>query len=703
MATPLTNTTEHPEGHRLDSMFVLAGRPLRPDASLEHTSRFQDAVWRLEPAIFRENSLMLILDFARIPARWRPLAKELFYAMLAGDLPPSEPRPVIATVYGHFRSMTRFLRWVETWPSAVTGQPVNRLDELIGADLLAYRRDLERTQRSPMMRERARVSVRVLWRYRSVLPDRLAFDPNHLDGWADNYRHQRRPENATNRIPETVHGPLMAWALRFVDDFADDIITAFEQWRACRPTLDGPILTDNAPVTAALQTLLDQHVADRRPIPGHDGGLNLLALARDIGCSRKEIERHRATIRKAAAIVGLEERPWFDIPATAQLDGRPWIHAIVGSRRLPDNLGKLATMLQAAAYVVIAFLSGMRDSEIKELRRGCLRIHRDDTGRIYRRTVLSRAFKGESDSRGVEATWVIGAPAARAVHVLERLQPAGTELLFALIDPWGHFTRPCTRSQSRALSSIATNTQINNLVDWINDYCATHGRLDSIPLVNGRRWRLTTPQFRRTLAWFIARRPGGSIAGAIAYRHLSIQMFEGYAGTSDSGFRAEVESEQALARGEHLLAMIDQHQHTSLAGPAADEAAHRLAEFGEHARFSGTVITDERRLRRLMTRKDPAIYPDKYATCVHNHATALCQQKRDNNNTLRPDIGTCKPLACRNVALTSDNIDNLRAEITHITSDLDARPLLPPLLRNQLLARRDDIEKFLAHHHPEPT
>ena len=42
-------------------------------------------------------------------------------------------------------------------------------------------------------------------------------------------------------------------------------------------------------------------------------------------------------------------------------------------------------------------------------------------------------------------------------------------------------------------------------------------------------WRLKSSQFRRTLAWFIARRPGGSIAGAIQYRHLSIQMFEGYA------------------------------------------------------------------------------------------------------------------------------------------------------------------------------
>lgn len=144
-------------------------------------------------------------------------------------------------------------------------------------------------------------------------------------------------------------------------------------------------------------------------------------------------------------------------------------------------------------------------------------------------------------------------------------------------------------------------------------------------MVNNRSWTLSTSQFRRTLAWFVARRPGGVIAGAIAYRHLSVQMFEGYAGTSDSGFRAEVESEQALARGERLLAMIDAHEHKDLAGPAADEAARRLENFGEQARFQGKVITDHRRLERLMKHGDPAIYPDKYVTCVHTHATALCR------------------------------------------------------------------------------
>jgi hypothetical protein len=180
-------------------------------------------------------------------------------------------------------------------------------------------------------------------------------------------------------------------------------------------------------------------------------------------------------------------------------------------------------------------------------------------------------------------------------------------------------------------------------------------------------------------------------------------MYIHLAGTSDSGFRAEVESEQALARGEQLLAMIDRHEHTNLAGPAAAEAARRLEQLSQQTHYRGTVITDQRRLRRLMARDDPAIYPDKYVTRVHTHATALCEQRHDQRGTLRPDIGTCKPLICRNVALTIDNIDNLRTEISHIDSDLDFRPLLPPLLRHQLQACRDDIETFLTRHNPDNT
>ncbi|MFD7476131.1 hypothetical protein ACFV8Z_29275 [Streptomyces sp. NPDC059837] len=101
-------------------------------------------------------------------------------------------------------------------------------------------------------------------------------------------------------------------------------------------------------------------------------------------------------------------------------------------------------------------------------------------------------------------------------------------------------------------TSATTIKDITALAKWINTYCAAHSRVDAIPEDHGRLPHLTPRQFRRTLAWFIARRPGGTIAGALQYRHQRIQMFEGYAGTSNSGFRDEVEAEEGFARGQFL-------------------------------------------------------------------------------------------------------------------------------------------------------
>jgi hypothetical protein len=184
--------------------------------------------------------------------------------------------------------------------------------------------------------------------------------------------------------------------------------------------------------------------------------------------------------------------------------------------------------------------------EVKHLQRGCLSRHRDSDGNVYRRTITSRAFKGETP-KGVTASWVVSESVERAVAVLENLQPADAKYLFTtLVATQGW------QGSDRSMTNKRTNTNLNEMVHWVNTYCASHGRVGGIPLVRRQRWRLNTSQFRRTLAWFIARRPGGTIAGTIQYRHHSIQMFEGYAGTSESGFRGEVEAEQTLQRGERL-------------------------------------------------------------------------------------------------------------------------------------------------------
>jgi hypothetical protein len=173
-------------------------------------------------------------------------------------------------------------------------------------------------------------------------------------------------------------------------------------------------------------------------------------------------------------------------------------------------------------------------------------------------------------------------------------------------------------------------------------------------------------------------------------------VFEGYAGTSDSGFRAEVEAEQAMARGEVYMEMIDAHEHTDLQGPSAEEAATRLADFTERAHYQGKIALDKNRLLRIMKKNDPAIYPGEYITCVHNAATALCEKAKRSREEHLPDHGGCLPLACRNVALTTRNAQAWKREFDRIETRLAARPPQPPLQHAHLAGRRDEIAEFLA-------
>lgn len=107
--------------------------------------------------------------------------------------------------------------------------------------------------------------------------------------------------------------------------------------------------------------------------------------------------------------------------------------------------------------------------------------------------------------------------------MLETLQPPDGPYLFERLahGPGRHHGRGHV-----ALTTGQTNENLNHFIAWVNRYCAAHKRPDAIPPVNGRVFCLHAARFRRTLAWFIARRPGGTIAGALQYRHHSIQVFE---------------------------------------------------------------------------------------------------------------------------------------------------------------------------------
>ncbi|WP_307072175.1 hypothetical protein [Streptomyces canus] len=533
--------------------------------------------------------------------------------------------------------------------------------------------------------------------YRNVLPDHLGQDPLRRPLWQAWARHHRRAggENLTDRIPEQVVAPLLSWAMRWVDDFADDVLAA----RAERDAIDarspaGPDLP------TALAELLDDFRRRRHPLPAAPARLasarrgepfpSTSYLARLLGypVHRLDEARPRQMIAEAVGDVGVDtDCPLAHAPQ-GRLEGRPWLERISYY-----DVARMERLLLVSCWIVIAYLSGMRDSEIKHLKRGCLSVQQAPDGHVYRHRLASLAFKGE-DVHGAEATWIVTAPVARAIAVLERFQPQDQPYLLAPAPS------PRRRSAFPVPNSNTTNKDITFLISWITAYCDDRSRPDGIPLERGRLPRLTTRQFRRTLAWFIARRPGGAIAGALQYRHQCIQMFEGYAGTSDSGFRDEVEAEQALARGQLLAEMGADEDRPTLSGPAGAEAEARLAEFARHTVFDGQVVTDEARLRRIVARHDPHLYLGTFVTCVYNPDRALCRTSNAPGDG-QPVLADCQPLACRNTALTPANRQALNGHLTKLKEALANRDHLAPYVRHRLEEQHRATAAFLTRHTPE--
>ncbi|MFI5593715.1 hypothetical protein ACIA5G_52445 [Amycolatopsis sp. NPDC051758] len=623
----------------------------------------------------------MILNFATIPAPYRHTAKQLCHGLLSGPHPDGERPYAIGTIRNIVSRLRRFFLWL------AEHMPRRCLADLTTADLCRYNQALASSPLTPLAAGNVRSTIGLLWRYRHHLDDGLTVDPRHAEGWSTPAG--TVAENRTARIPEQVLAPLLAWALRFTDDFAPDILTAVRARQAQLQRLAGPLLTRQGDILAQLDTYLQQHLNEAAPLPGLRGKPNAYFIGSQIGCQRSRLHAPAPArmIHETAAVVGVTDHTWLVPAITGQLAGQPWVDGIA-THHPTQSVAVLARLLHTACYIVVAYFSGMRDSEIKHIRRGGVTTLRDSTGAAYRWRLTSRVFKGQHDPAGTPETWIIGAPASRAVAVLEELQPSGEDLLF----------RPLSRTQGRAADVIntpSTNRQLNEFVIWVNAYCARAGRADVITNADGGVFRLRSSQFRRTLAWFIARRPGGSIAGAIQYKHHGIQMFEGYAGTSRSGFRAEVESEQALLRGDHLTDIATTYYH-DLAGPAAEEARRRLDVLTANPDFPGLVLADPVRARRFLARHEPDIYPGTYATCVFTAATARCLPPSRAAASTVPALERCHPLECANVALTPGNAAALQREHDRLESALTDPASLPPLLAHRLRRRQHDIARLLA-------
>jgi integrase len=548
--------------------------------------------------------------------------------------------------------------------------------------------------------------VQRIWAYRRVLPppDRLPEHPPWGGRSVQDLLRQNRDLDTirTPRIHPGTMSALLAWSLRFAEDFAADITAAEREYRLLhqpRPAAAGRAgagRRNPREVTLIIEEFLRACRDSGRPLPGHRNSngevvINFWHLARLLGIRDTLLRTpgHREQFTTAGLPVA-DGAP-LSAPITGRLDGRPWRETPIGYHEVQP----LVRHLTAACFVVIGYLSGMRPGEVLALERGCIQPRTSD-GLILLR---GREWKGVTDATGAKAPegrirpdpWVVAEPVATAVAVLERLHDQ--QLLFP------RSLHPRTRGQqgirvARARTTANITSDIGGLITWVNAHCHDNHRADGIP-ADPAQATITPRRLRRTLAWFIARKPRGLVAAAIQYGHLKVQMTLGYAGTYASGFPDELAFEDWLQRLDTLADAqhrLDAGEHVS--GPAAETYHHRVREA---SRFAGRVLRTTRETRTLLANPELQIFPGNGMTCVLDPQRAACKLSSDQTSQRRtPDLGDCRP-NCVNIACTDRDIQAVREQAEALRQVVDD-PLAPPLRTARERHELQRLERILTDH-----
>jgi hypothetical protein len=693
-----------------DAPVAPAGR-LPGDTDTGRVSRFGDDVWDLSPLARREHEPGRRINWATFPPALRGSFKRAGWALITLPTPEALLERAATSRVEHpsaaaIAAVTEQWRRYATW---LASHGVTHLSEVDGACHEEWAAYLARLPAANRTRSQALAAISTLWGFAPRLPpgDRIPMPAWEADGTRDYLPAENgRNENATAPIHPAVMSPLLIWALRFTEDFAPDILAALAEQQHLRSRIAARHSPD---ATARLAALIDEHARTGTPMPGETiKGRRSAACSYLAGLTGASLTQAHNAIRRARLPVG-GVAP-LDIAITGTVHGMPWISHISY-----HQAQALALRLAAACLVVIAYLSGLRPAEVLHLRTGCCPEPEDDHTGTVRYRLHGHHFKGVRDADGAPAPggaarqWTVIPPVHTAIGILEQLTSSGH--LFVLRPAWldGASTRPrrrppappgtrgSRRRTGQVITTKAANGRIAEFISWVNSYASEH-ELDSEMIPADPDGPVTLSRFRRTVAWHIARLPGGRIALAIQYGHLrTITTSEGYSGRARHGLARVLDIETAATMASYLQHVNDcLEAGEAVSGPAAARLMN--AAWDAATRYEGLFLSP-RQARALLA--DPALQvhdnPRAFLACNYDPAKALCHPSRSaGKNAGHPDLDRCNP-ACANIARTDDHIAALTAETVRLRAEA-ARPLAPEPIRQRLTQRAAALEQIAERH-----
>jgi hypothetical protein len=604
-------------------------------------------------------------DFTAIDdPRWRLVAKELIMALLAprhpavAELPRAYRTPLhLSSCIKRLNELIRFFRWLDGRHVATLAG----IDTHTCQAYLAFRRYILDEdgnvvgEQGPGVRRDAAQIVVDLVNYRDLFTaDRVRAD---LQPWggasASAVAEMRsgREGNTTPAVDDEILQPMLAAALHVVQILGPHAVELNEQIREY-DRLYGSGVKELCPVSPEpiddILAVLADYTTTGTPLPQHedheiakrlaagwsaDDPLLPVAtgiLARKTGRRRIEsrwMPQLRGSLTEAVAAVGVEK------VFARNADHAPAADAVMRPWSLPlHRLQAVAVVgiVRTAVIIVLAASSGMRSSELMELRVGCRRPIEEPIPGMKRYRVASKIVKGQPLG-GTDDEWVVIQPAYHAIGLAEQLHesPREGEQLF------GRF------------SFYVRYTWFRN---WVNSAAGQRLGLAAIP-----EGPVSLRALRRTIALELAYRPGGVLAAKLQLKHIATATTEGYAarpGGAQAELLAEVNKHEADRNLDLVLAEFRNYQQGVLpAGPGARSLIEFFTSIDAGPSTESVpapkVQRNDRDILNLLAKRATVLHlgPANYCWFT-DPSRALCLKLAGTPTAARPMIGMCDSARC---------------------------------------------------------
>jgi integrase len=309
------------------------------------------------------------------------------------------------------------------------------------------------------------------------------------------------------------------------------------------------------------------------------------------------------------------------------------------------HLAQLLDVLYSACFVVISYLVGPRASEVLQLRTHCVQplAPQDSAGDTGLAMIVGAIFKREASYHGRPHQWVAPPPAVHAIAVLEALSAphrarSGRPELWLRTHGHDFGSNEWHYSCSGPLRVV--NTSEMRLL-----LCRCSAWFD-LPLHDGKRWRLSTHQGRKTFVRFAALRDRSALfalAQHLGHRERGITD-RGYVG-SDYRLNREIDAgilDQSVSAWEHMLST------PQLGGRAGVEI------LAKRPRFRGARMKqDLKRYARMLVESGLTLGVCDWGFCVYRQEHSACLGSTTAPNPLRREPSTCAN--CRNFAVSTQH------------------------------------------------